>query len=105
MDCKELVAGSILYLPIPVKGAKLSVGDGHAVQGDGEVAGPALECPMERVDLTLTVRDNIRLKMPRAKTPAGWITMGLHEDLDKAVLIALDGILELMCELYQIPRK
>ena len=60
---------------------------------------------MERVDLTLTVRDNIRLKMPRAKTPAGWITMGLHEDLDKAVLIALDGILELMCELYQIPRK
>ena len=105
LDCKELVAGSILYLPIPVKRAKLSVGDGHAVQGDGEVAGPALECPMERVDLTLTVRDNIRLKMPRAKTPAGWITMGLHEDLDKAVLIALDGILELMCELYQIPRK
>ena len=47
LDCKELVAGSILYLPIPVKGAKLSVGDGHAVQGDGEVAGPALECPMD----------------------------------------------------------
>ena len=43
LDCKELVAGSILYLPIPVKGAKLSVGDGHAAQGDGEVAGPALE--------------------------------------------------------------
>ena len=105
LDCKELVAGSILYLPIPVKGAKLSVGDGHAAQGDGEVAGPALECPMERVDLTLTVRDNMRLKMPRAKTPAGWITMGLHEDLDEAVLIALDGMLELMCELYQIPRK
>ena len=105
LDCKELVAGSSLYLPIPVKGAKFSVGDGHATQGDGEVAGPALECPMERVDLTLTVRDDLRLNMPRAKTPVGWITMGLHEDLDEAVLIALDGMLELMCELYQIPRK
>ena len=105
LDCKELVAGSCLYLPIPVKGAKFSVGDGHAAQGDGEVAGPALECPMERVDLTLTVRDDLHLTMPRAKTPVGWITMGLHEDLDEAVLIALDGMLELMCELYQIPRK
>lgn len=105
LDCKELVAGSSLYLLISVKGAKFSVGDGHAIQGDGEVAGPALECPMERVDLTLTVRDDIRLKMPRARTPAGWITMGLDEVLDEAVLIALDGMLELMCELYKIPRK
>src|SRR5438105_6728653 len=36
IDCKELVAGSTLYLPIEVEGALFSVGDGHALQGDGE---------------------------------------------------------------------
>ncbi|ARU61186.1 acetamidase [Tumebacillus avium] len=104
LDCKELTAGSILYLPIPVKGALLSVGDGHAVQGDGEVSGPALECPMERVDLTLTVRDDLRLTMPRAKTPTGWLTMGLHEDLDEAMWQALEGMLDLIGSLYGISR-
>jgi acetamidase/formamidase len=39
IDCKEVVAGSILYLPVAVPGALLSIGDGHAAQGDGEVAG------------------------------------------------------------------
>ena len=37
MDNKELVAGSTLYLPIFVKDALFSVGDGHGAQGDGEV--------------------------------------------------------------------
>ena len=39
IDCKELVAGSSLYLSIPVSGALFSVGDGHAAQGDGELFG------------------------------------------------------------------
>ena len=40
MDNKELVAGTTLYLPIHVDGALFSVGDGHGVQGDGEVCSP-----------------------------------------------------------------
>ncbi|HVO43224.1 MAG TPA: acetamidase/formamidase family protein [Aggregatilineales bacterium] len=52
IDCKELVAGSTLYLPIEVDGGLFSVGDGHAVQGDGEVSVTAIECPMDRVDLS-----------------------------------------------------
>ena len=47
IDCKELVAGTTLYLPIPVDGALFSAGDGHAAQGDGEVSGTAIECPVE----------------------------------------------------------
>jgi acetamidase/formamidase len=43
MDNKELVAGSTLYLPIHVDGALFSVGDGHGVQGDGEVCITAIE--------------------------------------------------------------
>src|SRR5690349_20791851 len=52
MDCKELVAGSALYLPISVPGGLFSVGDGHAVQGDGEVSGVAIECPIDQLELT-----------------------------------------------------
>lgn len=104
LDCKELVPGSTLYLPIEVEGGYFYFGDGHAAQGDGEVSGPALECPMERVDLTLTVRDDMRLKLPRAKTPIGWITFGLHEDLDEAMWLALENMLDLMQELYGLSR-
>ncbi|GAB6931173.1 acetamidase/formamidase family protein [Paenibacillus sp. JCM 10914] len=104
LDCKELTAGSILYLPIPVEGALFSTGDGHAAQGDGEVSGPALECPMEKVGLTFHVRDDIAMKLPRAKTPSGWLTMGFHEDLDEAMWMALGEMLDLMTELYAISR-
>ncbi len=61
MDCKELVAGSRLFLPIAVPGALLSVGDGHARQGNGEVGGMAIECMLERVELGLRVRDDLPL--------------------------------------------
>jgi len=43
IDCKELVAGSILYLPVAVTGGLFSTGDGHAAQGDGEVSRTAIE--------------------------------------------------------------
>jgi acetamidase/formamidase len=105
MDCKEMVEGSILYLPIPVSGGLFSVGDGHAVQGNGEVGCPALECPMDVVDLTFSVREDLHLNMPRAKTPTAWITMGFHEDLNQAAVIALDGMLKLMGEIYGYGRK
>jgi acetamidase/formamidase len=96
MDCKELIAGSTLYLPIPIKSGLFSVGDGHAVQGDGEVGVPAIECPMEVVDLTFFVREDVKINMPRAKTPTAWVTMGLHEDINEASIIAL-GSCESCC--------
>lgn len=54
MDCRELIAGARLFLPVEVEGGLLSMGDGHAAQGDGEVAGTAIECMMERVRLRVT---------------------------------------------------
>jgi acetamidase/formamidase len=104
IDCKELVADSILYLPITLPEALFSMGDGHAVQGDGEVSGVAIECPMERVDLTFQLRDDMRLKTPRAHTSTVWITLGFHENLYEASLIALEAMLDLMGERYQLPR-
>ncbi|MFD0618257.1 acetamidase/formamidase family protein [Paenibacillus sp. GCM10027629] len=105
IDCKELVKGSTLYLPISVDGALFSVGDGHAAQGDGEVALPALECPMDLVELEFQLLSDFKLSMPRANTPSGWITFGFNKDLHEATLIALDGMLDLMNELFGYERK
>jgi acetamidase/formamidase len=105
IDCKELVEGSTLYLPISVEQALFSVGDGHALQGDGEVGGSAIECPMERVDLTFHLHKEMRLTTPRARTPAGWITFGLDEDLDKAIQIALNAMLDLIVDEYHMQRS
>ncbi len=105
LDCKELVAGSTLFLPIPVAGGLFSVGDGHAVQGDGEVSGVAIECPMEQVELTFHLRDHPHLSTPRAKTQIGWLTFGLHEDLNEATIIAINAMLDLMNEQNGLERK
>jgi acetamidase/formamidase len=83
LDNKELVAGSTLYLPIFVPGALFSVGDGHAVQGDGEVCTTALETAMGGT-FELVVRKDMKLKLPQAESPTHYITMGLDEDLDDA---------------------
>jgi acetamidase/formamidase len=105
MDCKELIAGSSLFLPIAVSGALFSTGDGHAAQGDGEVSSTAIECPMDRAVLTFILRPELHLSLPRANTPAGWLTMGFDEDLNEAMFLALEGMLDLMCEQYQFNRK
>lgn len=105
LDCKELVAGSTLYLPISVPGALVSTGDGHATQGDGEVCGTAIECGMDRVDLTYIVRDDLRLHSPRAHTASGWLTFGFDRDANQATIAALSNMLDLMMEQYSVPRR
>jgi acetamidase/formamidase len=108
LDCKELVAGSTLYLPVPVEGGLFSVGDGHAAQGDGEVSGTAIECPIERADLTLDLREDLfgrPLTTPVARTPAGWVAMGLGDDLDEAAAEALDAMLGVLTALHGVSRS
>jgi acetamidase/formamidase len=105
IDCKELVAGTTLYLPIPVDRALFSAGDGHAVQGDGEVSQLAIECPIEHAELTLSVRDDLSLTTPIASTRDSWITFGLDEDLDEAASVATDAMLELMGREHGLERR
>ena len=95
IDCKELVAGATLFLPIPVDGALFSAGDGHAAQGDGEVAGTAIEAPVE-AQLTLDLRDDLALQWPVARIEGAWLTFGFDEHLGLAARIAVDGMLDLM---------
>jgi acetamidase/formamidase len=104
IDCRELVAGSTLWLPIAVDGALFSTGDGHAAQGDGEVSGTAIECPIERVDLTFGLRDDLPLTTPLARTAGAWIAMGFDADLDEAALIALEAIVDLIARQHGLGR-
>ena len=87
LDNKELIAGSTLYIPVQVPGALLSMGDGHAMQGDGEVTLTALETSL-RGTVQVTVRKDIRLRWPRAETPTHYIAIGLHPDLNEAAKLA-----------------
>jgi acetamidase/formamidase len=104
LDCKELVQGTKLYLPISVPGALFSTGDGHACQGDGEVSGTGIECPMEVAELRLTVRDDILISNPQAETPAGWLTLGFGEHLDEAMLNALEAMVDVIAQRHDLGR-
>src|SRR5215475_11871988 len=92
IDCKELVAGSVLYLPVAVPGALLYLGDGHGAQGDGEVAGTAIECGMT-TELQLELVTKRPVPGVHAETPAGQITFGFSPDLNAAMGDALDAML------------
>jgi acetamidase/formamidase len=95
IDCKELVAGTTLYLPIPVDGALFSAGDGHAAQGDGEVSGTAIETPAQ-ARLTLDVDEDLRIEWPVARIRGAWLTFGMDEHLGRAAKVAVDGMVALM---------
>jgi acetamidase/formamidase len=105
LDCKELVAGTTLFLPVPVEGALFSAGDCHARQGDGEVSQLAIECPVERAELTLLVRDDLELRAPIARTGDAWLAFGLDRDLNKAAAFAVEGMLELMEREHGLERR
>jgi acetamidase/formamidase len=96
IDCRELVPGATLYLPIPVDGALFSAGDGHAAQADGEASGTAIECPVTRAELTLDLHDELDLRTPIARTADAWIAFGFDKDLDIAAEQALATMLDLM---------
>ena len=103
IDCRSLVAGSVLYVPVTVPGALLCVGDGHAAQGDGEVGGTAIECGMTTVmDLDLVA--DVPVDTIHATTPSGRITFGFSSDLNQATIAALDAMLAWMQRLLGLQK-
>jgi acetamidase/formamidase len=95
IDCKDLVAGTTLFLPISVDRALFSAGDGHAAQGDGEISVAAIECPVD-AQVTIDVRTDFPIQWPVARTRGSWLTFGFHENLEEAAGIAIAGMLDLM---------
>src|SRR5262249_30698807 len=81
MDFNEIVEGVTVYLPVSVPGALLYVGDGHAVQGDGELNGNALETSMD-VEFTVDVLPRKPMRGPRVESATHIMAMGLAGSLD-----------------------
>jgi acetamidase/formamidase len=97
IDNKELTPGAVLFLPVAVPGALFSVGDGHALQGDGEVCLSAVETGLTgtfRIDLVKAAH----LDAPLAETPSHFIAMAFDEDLDEAARVALRRMIALISQ-------
>jgi acetamidase/formamidase len=104
LDNRELTAGSTLYLPVHVAGGLLSVGDAHAVQGDGEVSCCAIETALIGT-MQITVRKGRRLLWPRAETPTHYITMGLSPDLSQATQVATREMVNFLVTKKKLSRE
>ena len=97
IDNKELGAGARLFLPVWVPGANFSAGDGHGLQGDGEVCVNALEMCLTGTFTFVLHKDRPALRYPRAETPTHFISMGMDADLDLAMKQALRQMIEFIC--------
>jgi acetamidase/formamidase len=104
IDNKELVAGTILYIPVQGAGALFEVGDGHAAQGDGEVDITALETSLVGT-FQFLVRKDLHLSWPRAETPTEWITMGMDDDLTEAARIATREMIDFLATTKKMTRE
>ena len=107
LDNKELTQGSTLFLPVWAEGALFSAGDGHGVQGDGEVCINALEICLTGT-FTFTLHKSAGtplLSYPRAETPTHYISMGMHEDLDQAMKQALRQMIAFITSRTNLSRE
>jgi acetamidase/formamidase len=104
LDNRELVAGSTLFLPVHVRGGLLSIGDGHAMQGDGEVSLTALETSL-RGTVQVILHKNRKMLWPRAETPTHYISMGLNTDLDEAARMATREMIDFLVTEKKMSRE
>ena len=93
MDFNEVVEGATVYLPVAQPGALLYVGDGHAVQGDGELNGNALETSMD-VEFTVDVIPDKPLTTPRVESSTHVMAVGLGGSIEDALRAATAGLAE-----------
>ena len=105
LDNKDLVAGTVLYLPVWNKGAGFKTGDAHLAQGHGEVNLNALEGAFKNFTLRFTVRKDLKklVDWPMASSPTHWIMMGFHTDLYKSCQMAVKQAIKFLNNHYGIP--
>jgi amidase len=101
MDFNEIIEGATVYLPVRVPGALLYVGDGHAVQGDGELNGNALETSMD-VEFTVDVIPGKHIPGPRVESPSHIMAMGLAGSLDDAFRDATSNMADWLTNDYKL---
>jgi acetamidase/formamidase len=84
MDYNGFVAGTTVYFPVLTPGALFHIGDGHAVQGDGEIVGTGVEISFD-VEFTVDLRKGWRTYWPRGENATHIFTVGNARPLDQCV--------------------
>ncbi|QEX21045.1 acetamidase [Hypericibacter adhaerens] len=111
LDTRDIAEGTVLHLPVEVAGGLLSVGDTHAAQGDGELAGSAIESPM-KIALKVELEREARIPGPwfdtagpatRHLDAAGYhVAIGLGQELMEAARNAVRNMIDLLCRLHKL---
>ena len=111
IDCRDVVAGARLFLPVQVAGAMVSIGDGHAAMGDGEVCLTAIESPLD-VSFRLRLHKGRSIPGPQLRVPGPlhpgldgtdwYATMGVGPDLMAAARDAVRALIDWMVHEYRV---
>ncbi len=88
IDINELQEGTTIFIPVFLKGGLIWTGDSHCRQGNGEVNLTALECSYKEIRIQPIVRKDMKIEWPFIETRTHWITMGVNEDLNVAMVNA-----------------
>ena len=104
MDYREFVQGVTVYFPVFVEGGLFHIGDGHAVQGDGEIAGTGIEISFD-VTFTLRLLKGKTINWPRAINETHVMAVGNARPLDQATQHATTELIRLLQEDYGLDTR
>jgi acetamidase/formamidase len=105
MDDPSIVAGSTVYFPVFVDGALFSIGDTHAAQGLGEVAGTAIEAPMRIVYEIDLIRGGRSIPEPQYETNEVYAVTGFATTIDEAAKKATRYMIDYLVEEHGLTRE
>ena len=102
MDFSKVTKGATIYLPVFHEGALLYIGDGHALQGDGELNGDALETSMDFAFIAKVIKGEPKLAFPRIEDSEYIVSMAMDKSLEQALKKATLGLLEWLQKDYNL---
>jgi amidase len=101
MDYNQIVEGTTVFLPVNVPGALLFIGDGHAAEGDGELAGDALETSMD-IEFTVDLEQDAHIDSPRFENDDYVMTSGIGNSLEDALQGATTAMSQYLEKRYKL---
>ena len=103
LDINELQEGSTIFIPVFLKGGLIWTGDSHCRQGNGEVNLTGLECSYKEIRIQPIVRKDMKIEWPFIETRTHWISVGLHEDLNVAMVNATREAVDWLANQKMVP--